>query len=112
MSGKSPIVAVLVCAAALAQSVPALAGSVSDADLRGKKICWDNGYTNTFNKDGSFDGNHSGHGTWSLSGDTLTILGDQSSGASTITKDGDTFHRTRRGSKSGKDVESWGKYCS
>ena len=55
MSRKSFIVAVVVCGAALAQSVPAVAGAVTDADLRGKKICWNTGLISTFSKDGSFD---------------------------------------------------------
>jgi hypothetical protein len=112
MSRKSFIVAVVVCGAALAQSVPAVAGAVSDADLRGKKICWNNGFISTYNKDGSFDGNRSGHGTWNLNGDLLTVNADHGSGASNISKDGATFHSTRRGSKSGQSIESWGSYCN
>jgi hypothetical protein len=112
MSGKSQIVAVLVCAAALAQSRPALAGAVTDADLRGKKICWNTGFTDTFNKDGSYDGNRLGHGTWSLNGDVLNISAEHGTGAANISKDGNTIHWTRRGSRSGKDIEAWGSYCN
>ena len=112
MSRTSLIVNVVVCGVALAQSLPALAGPVTDADLRGKKICWNTGYTSSYNKDGSFDGNMSGHGTWSLNGDVLTVNANHGSGASSISKDGSTFHLTRRGSKSGKDIKSWGSYCN
>jgi hypothetical protein len=112
MSRISLVFSALVCGAALAQSVPALAGPVSDTDLRGKKICWSNGYIGSYNKDGSFDGNRSGHGTWRLAGDVLTVNGDHGSGASNISKDGSTFHTTRRGSKSGQDIETWGSYCN
>jgi hypothetical protein len=112
MSRKSFIFAVVVCGAALAQSVPAVAGGVTDADLRGKKICWNTGFISSYNKDGSFDGNRAGHGTWSLNGDLVTVNAEHGSGASNISKDGDTFHSTRRASRSGKDIEAWGKYCN
>src|SRR5271155_2883326 len=102
MSRTSLILSALVSAVALAQSLPAVAGAVSDADLRGKKICWNNGATSSYSKDGSFDGPFAGHGTWSLAGDQLQVHGDRSSGANTITRDGDTFHIVRRASKSGK----------
>jgi hypothetical protein len=112
MSRNSLVVSALVCGAALAQSLPALAGPVTDADLRGKKICWSTGIISTFGKDGSIDSNRSGHGTWSLSGDQLTLIMANGNSVDTITKDGGTFHRTRRGSKSGQNVESWGSYCN
>jgi len=112
MSRKSFIVAVAVCGAALAQSFSAVAGAVTDADLRGKKICWNNGATSSYSKDGSFDGTFAGHGTWTLVGDQLEVHGDHGTGANTITKDGDTFHIVRRASRSGKDIEGWGKYCN
>jgi hypothetical protein len=112
MSRKSFIVAVVVCGAALAQSIPAVAGGVTDADLRGKKICWNNGNTSTYNKDGSFDSNRVGHGTWRLNGDVVTISAEQWSGANTISKDGNGFHSVRRASKSGADIEAWGNYCN
>jgi hypothetical protein len=112
MSRKSFIVAVVVCGAALAQSVPAVAGAVTDADLRGKKICWNTGLTSAYNKDGSFDSNRSGHGTWSLNGDVITVNAENGTGAANISKDGDTFHWVRRASRSGKDIEAWGKYCN
>ena len=60
MSRRSFIVAVVVGGAALAQPLPAVAGAVTDADLRGKKICWNTGFISTYNKDGSFDGNRAG----------------------------------------------------
>jgi hypothetical protein len=112
MSRISLVLSALVCGVALAQSLPALAGAVTDADLRGKKICWSTGIISTFGKDGSIDSNRSGHGTWSLSGDQLTLIMANGNSVDTITKEGETFHRTRRGSKSGTDIESWGKYCN
>jgi hypothetical protein len=56
MSRKSLIIAVVMGGAAFAPILPALAGAVTDADLRGKKICWNTGVISTYNKDGSFDG--------------------------------------------------------
>jgi hypothetical protein len=112
MSRTSLVLTALVYGAALAQSLPAAAGPVSDADLRGKKICWNTGITSSYNKDGSFDSNRSGHGTWQLVGDQLSVNATYGVGASTITKDGNTFHTTRRASKSGKDIEAWGSYCN
>lgn len=103
---------VVVWGAALTGTIAAIAGPVTDADLRGKKICWNTGFISTYNKDGSFDGNRAGHGTWSLSGDLLTVNAEHSSGAANVSKDGDTFHSVRRASKSGQSVEAWGKYCN
>jgi hypothetical protein len=97
---------------ALTGIVAAMAAPVTDADLRGKKICWNNGVIGTFGKDGSLDSNRAGHGTWSLSGEQLTLIGNNGSSVDTITKEGGTFHRTRRASNSGKDIELWGKYCN
>jgi hypothetical protein len=112
MSRKSFIVAVVVCGAALAQSLPALAGPVTDADFRGKKICWNNGAAGSYNKDGSYDSNRIGHGTWRLAGAQLTVIGSNGSVSNTITKDGSKFHEVARGSRSGKEIEVWGDYCN
>ena len=111
--GKFPFILSAVGGAAVViHSAGALAGAVSDADLRGKKICWNTGITSSYNKDGSFDSNRSGHGTWRLAGDQVVVSASNGAGASTITKDGNTFHITRRASKSGKDIEAWGSYCN
>jgi hypothetical protein len=106
---KTPII---LAAVVSGHSVCALAGAVTDADLRGKKICWNTGFTSSYNKDGSFDGNRIGHGTWRLNGDLLTVNAEHGSGANNISKEGNTFHLTRRASTSGKDIESWGSYCN
>jgi hypothetical protein len=108
MHKASMILAVVV----FGQSVSAFAASVTDADFRGKKICWNTGFVSSYNKDGSFDGNRSGHGTWRLNGDVLTVSAEHGSGASSISKDGSTFHSTRRASRSGKDIDAWGSYCN
>ncbi|MGA9847851.1 MAG: hypothetical protein WBQ45_09445 [Roseiarcus sp.] len=103
------IIGTVVWGVALANFTVALADPVTDADLRGKKICW-NGGISTYGKDGSYDGQRIGHGAWSLAGDMLTISGANGGGASTITKDNGTFHlfwRNRHG-----DAEAWGHYCN
>jgi hypothetical protein len=101
-----------ICGSVLIGSVAAIAATVTDADLRGKKICWNTGFSSSYGKDGSFAGSTIGHGTWRLNGDLLTVSAEHGSGANTITKDGGTFHLARRGSRSGKDIESWGSYCN
>jgi hypothetical protein len=112
MLKTSFIIAAAMCGCVLTGSVAAIAAPVTDADLRGKKICWNTGFTSSYNKDGSFDGNRSGHGTWRLNGDLLTVSAEHGSGASNISKDGSTFHSTRRASKSGTDIDAWGSYCN
>ena len=110
--GTMRIIPVILAVFVLDQSVCASAAPVTDADLRGKKICWNTGFTSSYNKDGSFDGNRSGHGTWRLNGDVLTVSAEHGSGASNISKDGSTFHSSRRASRSGKDIDAWGSYCN
>ena len=88
----------LPCAeACLSVPLPRLPVQSAMGDLRGKKICWNTGLTSSYNKDGSFDGNRSGHGTWRLNGDVLTVSAEHGSGAANISKDGNTFHWTPQG---------------
>lgn len=96
---------------ALANSVVALADPVTDADIRGKKICWTTGIISTYGKDGSFNSNRSGHGAWTLAGDRLTVMAANGSGESQITKENGTFHTLRTG-RHGNNFEGWGKYCN
>ena len=66
-----------VCSGVVTYSLSAIAGPVTEADLRGKTICWSYGGTrNTYGKDGSLDSNLVGHGTWTLVGDRITEHGD------------------------------------
>jgi hypothetical protein len=87
MGWNNGIIPMFLAVFVLDQSVYASAAPVTDADLRGKKICWNTGFTSSYNKDGSFDGNRSGHGTWRLNGDVLTVSAEHGSGASNISKD-------------------------
>ena len=84
----------------------ALAAPVLDADLRGKKICWNTGNAVAYNKDGSLNSSRFGHGTWRLTGDMLTVTAEHASYALTITKDGGTFHALEGRS------EYFGNYCN
>ena len=87
--------------------IAALASPVTDADLRGKKICWySKGVNNTYGIDGSLESNLLGHGTWRLVGDQLTETGPHVY-TFTITKEGGTFHMIN--SSVG---EVWGRYCN
>ncbi len=90
------IIGAVVWGVALIDSMAAFADPVTDADIRGKKICWNNGVNNSYGKDGSVDSNRMGHGTWSLSGNLLTVIGSNGSAANTVTKEGGTFHGSRR----------------
>ena len=56
MLKTSIVIGAIMCGVALASSIVALADPVTDADLRGKKICWNNGGTSSFGKDGTFFG--------------------------------------------------------
>lgn len=88
-----------------------LANPVTDADLRGKTICWSYGGTrNSYHKDGSLDSNLVGHGTWSLISDRLTEHGPQGVYTFTIDKQGGKLHMYGR-TPGGGSVEVWGDYC-
>jgi hypothetical protein len=88
----------------------AFADPVTKADLAGKKICWSD-ETATYGKNGSYDSNLCGHGTWRLKGDQLEEKGDHCTPTGTITKQNGTFHASMNIGASGM-YESWGKYCN
>jgi hypothetical protein len=100
-----------ICVAPVGAPIVALAGPVSDADLRGKTICWSYGGTrNTYGKDGSLDSNLVGHGTWSLVGDRITEHGDHGVFSFTIEKNGGVLHMYGR-SPGGGSVDVTGSCC-
>ena len=105
--------AILPCAM-VAYAAAALAGPVTKADLTGKKICWSDGGSPTYGKNGAYDENIFGHGTWRLAGDRLTVVASHGRYTGTITKENETFHISghvafyRRYSM---DLEASGKYC-
>jgi hypothetical protein len=91
--------------------IAALASPVTDADLRGKTICWSYGGTrNTYGKDGSLDSNLVGKGTWSLVGDRITEHGDHGVFSFTIEKQAGTLHMYGK-SPGGGWVDVTGSYC-
>ena len=91
--------------AVVACSAAAFAGSVTNADLAGKKICWSDGYA-TYGKNGSFDSGGCGHGTWNLAGDRVEIRTGNCGFSFTISKDKETFHAL-----GANGYEAWGKPC-
>ena len=91
----------------LGDCIVALAAPVTDADLRGKKICWySKGVNNSYGKDGSLESNLLGHGTWRLVGDKLTETGLHVY-TFTITKEGATFHMINP-----EIGDVFGRYCN
>jgi hypothetical protein len=120
MTRTSLVRRALTLGVALAASGTAFAGPVTDADLRGKTICWSSGGSrSTYGKDGSYNSNLLGHGTWTLAGDALTEHGDNGVLTLTIEKQGETFHMY--GSPASRNlltfgtearwVEFFGSYC-
>jgi hypothetical protein len=113
--GASKVILIAVSALVFGRPIVALASPVTDADLRGKTICWSygsyGGTRNTYGKDGSFDSNLIGHGTWRLVADRLTEDGDHGVYAFTISKEGRTFHMYGR-APGNTLVEVWGHYCN
>jgi hypothetical protein len=105
MSRNFVILTALVFGAVLTQSLPVVAGPVSDADFRGKKICWNTGITSSYNKDGSFDSNRSGHGTWQLVGDQLSVNASRS-------RDKHSHKRRESISLDPKGLQKWQGYRS
>jgi hypothetical protein len=97
----------------LANSSPALAASVTSADLSGRKICWSNGGTPTYGKNGVYDEKTLGHGTWRLAGGRLTVVASNGKYSGAIARDSVTFHLSGRIKFSGPsvDLEVSGKYC-
>jgi hypothetical protein len=112
MAGASKLISITALALVFGPPVVALASPVTDADLRGKTVCWSYGGTrNTYGKDGSFDSNLIGRGTWRLVADRLTEDGDHGVYTFTIDKDGQTLHMYGK-TPGGGSVEVWGHYCN
>jgi hypothetical protein len=42
-------------------------------DLAGRKICWDNGETSTYTRDGKWENSRHGSGAWKVTSDGLEI---------------------------------------
>jgi hypothetical protein len=106
MTKKSSIFPAAVVLGAMAGApIAAWAGSITNADLTGKKICWSDGWA-TYGKNGSFDSGGCGHGAWRLAGDRVEIRATNCGFSFTITKDNGTLHAL-----GANGYEAWGKYC-
>jgi hypothetical protein len=103
------VIGAVACAAALTGSMTALAAPVTNADLEGKKICWSDGGTPTYGKNGVYDESGFGHGTWNLAGGRLTVVASNGEYAGAITKENGSFHISGR--INGQVLEASGKYC-
>ena len=100
-------VLVVLSVAAFALSTAVRAGPVTKADFAGKRICWSNGAVATYGKDGSFDCNRCGDGTWRLVGDALTENSPSGASARKTTKDGGNIHMSLQFG----NYELQGSYC-
>jgi hypothetical protein len=96
--------------ALLTASAAALASPVTEADLRGKKVCWNVGANHVYHQDGSLESNIIGNGTWRLVGDRITEHGDHGVFSFTIEKNGGSFHMYGRSVANGW-VDVTGSYC-
>jgi hypothetical protein len=98
---------------AFGHPIAALAAPVTKADLAGKKICWSDGGTPTYAKNGAYDEPTFGHGAWKLKGGKLSVVTNNGNYTGTITKENDTFHISGHMMVGGstKDIDSSGKYC-
>ena len=93
--------------------IAALAATVANADLAGKKICWRDGKT-TFGKDGSFYSTRFGPGRWTLKDNQLVVRGTNGGFTATIIKRNGTFHVVGYLAGTGATPTAygtWGKYC-
>ncbi len=109
MLRTSSMTQAVACAAALTGSTPALAAAVTQADLEGRKICWSDGGTPTYGKNGVYDEPGFGHGTWSLADGRLTVVASNGKYTGEITKEKETFHIS--GLINDQTLEVDGKYC-
>jgi hypothetical protein len=101
--------AAIILGATAGAPIAAWADPVTRADLAGKKICWSDGGTPTYGKNGAYDENGFGHGTWKLAGGRLTVVASHGEYTGAITKENGTFHII--GKINGNDLDTTGKYC-
>ena len=88
---------------------PVSAKSVSQSELSGKAICWDNGNVARFLPGGKYSSSMIGDGTWSLTANGVEIHAQTWSGQLDLQKlpDG-TFQSLQEG---GGRSPATGKYC-
>lgn len=91
-------------------ATPAAARPVTDADLSGKKFCWNDGGTENYYAGGKYSSTHDGEGTWVVTPKGVQISTNQISGLvdMQILADG-TF--TATWIVDGKPKTWTGRYC-
>lgn len=91
-------------------SSPAMATPVANADLSGKKFCWNDGGTETYYANGRYSSSHDGEGTWAVTEKGVQISTNQISGLADMQKQADgTFTATWL--VNGKPQTWTGHYC-
>ena len=65
---------------------PAMATPVTNADLSGKKFCWNDGGSETYYVDGKYSSTHDGVGTWEVTAKGVQISTNQISGLADMQK--------------------------
>jgi hypothetical protein len=89
---------------------PAMATPATNADLSGKKFCWNDGGTETYFADGKYSSTHDGQGTWAITDKGVQITTNQISGLADMQKLSDgTF--TATWIVDGKPKTWTGHYC-
>jgi hypothetical protein len=93
-----------------AMASPALAAPVTDADLSGKKFCWNDGGTENYDADGKYHSTHDGTGTWVVTPAGVQISTNQISGLADMQKLPDGSF-TATWMVDGKPKTWTGRYC-
>src|SRR5271166_771580 len=89
---------------------PAAATPVTNADLSGKKFCWNGGGTEIYDADGKYLSSVDGHGTWVITPEGVQISTNQISGLADMQRLADrTF--TSTWIVNGKPKTWTGHYC-
>jgi hypothetical protein len=95
------------CLGRTSTPIAALAGSVTKADLAGKKICWSDGWA-TYGKMARSTRRDAAHGgTWSMAGDRVKVRGEQCQFDFSISKENGSFHALGY-----NNYEALGKCCN
>ncbi len=96
--------------ASLLSLSPAIAAPVTNADLSGKKFCWNDGGTENYYADGKYSSSNDGKGTWAVTDKGVQISTDRISGLADMQKLSDgTFTATWL--VNGKPQTWTGHYC-
>ena len=85
MRARLSVLAVSLGASLLLQS-PANATPVTNADLSGKKFCWNGGGTENYYADGRYVSSVDGVGTWTIERNGVLIKTDQIKGLANMQK--------------------------